>query len=368
MQSIVRRHREQDKAAGHESRVLTFFETAPAGGLDIGLGAGWWWTPGGVRRAFRRHGVPAVNGALAVYHNGWSLPLLAPGDGAQRRIAYLHTEWPGLSVAVRASARWCDGIICVSDALVAAVHNAVPDYPQERVHRIHYPVAPPADVRINAAAVGDGQRPFRVGYVGRLDATQKRVERFPELMRAWPAGGRAVEWHVLGDGPERRRLERLAAAAGSALFHGWLGGNEYWQALAALDAVVFFSDYEGTPIALLEAMSVGVTPLFPEIGGDGESLARGLSPECVYPAGDLAAAARQLQALAGREQDGRAVRARRAVAAHTPENYAADFARIVEATWSRPRHSATGVGRRGRWSDLLPMALVRRYHEKAIWS
>lgn len=366
MQSIVRRHRELDGAAGHEPRVLTVFETAPAGGPDIGLGAGWWWTPGGVRRAFRHHGVPAVNGALAVYHNGWSLPLLAPGDGAQRRLAYLHTEWPGLAVAVRASARWCDGIICVSEALVAAVHRAVPDYPKERVHRIHYPVDPPADARTNAAA--DGPRPFRVGYVGRLDATQKRVERFPELMRAWPAGGGAVEWQVLGDGPERRRLERLTAAAGSAQFHGWLSGQEYWRALAALDAVVFFSDYEGTPIALLEAMSVGVTPVFPAIGGDGEALARGISPECVYPAGDLAAAARQLQTLAGRGQDERAARARRAVAAHTPANYAAEFTRMVEATWRWPRHSETGIERRGRWSDLLPMALVRRYHEKAIWS
>lgn len=366
MQRHVDLNRDMDRAAGHESCVVTLFETMPAGGSDIGLGAAWWWTPGRLRRIFQQRAVPLTQNTMAVYHNAWGMPLLAPGDGAARRMAYLHTDWPGLETAVQASARWCDGIICVSGTLVESVWRVVPEYPRERVYHVKYPVYPPAGY------TGDGlpeqARPFRIGYVGRLEVRQKRVERLPALMRAWAAAKAGpVEWHVLGDGPERGRLERAAKGAGDIRFHGWLGGDHYWRMLAALDAVIFFSDYEGTPIALLEAMSVGVTPVFPDIGGDGEELARSLDPDCVYPRGDLDAALHQLRVLAAGNRAGRRRQARKNVAGYTAENYAKELAGAMLAAWERPRYSAITTARAGRWSDWLPMAVVRRCREGAIW-
>ncbi len=359
MQNHLRRQVELERAAGHDSRVVKIFE--PTDAAAIGLDAKWWWNPGRLRKVFQRQARAATNGALVVYHNAWGLPLLAPGDGATRRVAYLHTDWPELETAVKAAARWSDGMVCVSEELVGRVQRQVPDYPRDRVARISYPVSPP--LNLSVAARAGGAQPLRVGYVGRLQSEQKRVERLPELMCATARLGVAVEWQVLGDGPERARL---AQEAGGAKFHGWLAGEEYWRTLAALDVVVFFSDYEGTPIALLEAMSVGVTPLFPAIGGDGEQLARALDPAGVYPAGDVAAASRQLATLAG-DREGRRARARQAVAARTVENYAAELARVLRDAQERPRYSSTETNRPGRLTDLLPMALVRRYWEKAIW-
>ncbi len=364
MQGLIRRHAVLDRAAGYESRVVSLFEKMPADG-GIGLGGAWWWTPAGIRRAYRHRGATATQGALALYHNAWGLPLLAPGDRAERRLAYLHTDWPALDLALVASARWCDGFLCVSADLASRVRRIVPDFPSECIHRVEYPVNPPSGAERQQREPG----PLRIGYVGRLERRQKRVERLPELLRAWTAAGSpAAEWHVLGDGPERARLEAATAGTGSLRFHGWLSGADYWRALANLDFAVFFSDYEGTPIALLEAMSVGVTPLFPAIGGDGEELSRHLAPACVYPAGDMALATRQLADLAAEHDARRRLRARELVVGRTAEKYAAEYVRAVQGVLARPRRSATDSNRAARLTDHLPMAVVSRYHEAAIWS
>ncbi len=360
MQAVIRQHRELDGALGHGSKVAALFE-GRSNAAEIGLGATGAWSVRRIAREFQRQIVPQVKDAVAIYHNAWGMPWLAPTDGAARRLAYLHSEWPGLDAAIRSSARWSDGFIVVSDALADAVKRVARDYPVERIARISYAVSAPAGFRNERVARVDG-RPFRVGYVGRLEMRQKRVDRLEQLIRA---PGPGIEWHVVGDGVARRQLER-AAAPGRVVFHGWLEGVAYWECVAALDAVVFFSDYEGTPIALVEAMSVGVPPLFPAIGGGGEELARRVNHRCVYPAGDLAALARQLDEILRENLAGNAI-IRAAVSGHTPAAYAAAFDRIVRETAGRPRHSAATGPRAARWSDWLPMAAVRRWHEQAIW-
>lgn len=359
MQGAIRRHRAVDAALGHESGVAALFEPATEF-AQAGLAARGWSTPAGIRRAFLRHIAPRVQGAAAIYHNAWGLPLLAPGDGATRRIAYLHTEWPELDLAVRASAPWVDGFVVVSQALQQAVRRAAPGFPGDRVWRVDYPVTRPAEFAPAPAPPRDRGR-FRVGYVGRLEIRQKRVDR---LARAMRLADPAWEWHVIGEGPARARLER-AAPAGTR-FHGWLHGGAYWRSLAALDAVMFFSDFEGTPIALLDALSVGAVPMYPAIGGDAELLAREVDPRCVYAAGDVAEAIAQLARLA-RDSEPDRVRIARVVAGHTPERYQAGFGESVEAVLGAERRSRTDLTRPARASDWLPMAAVRRWNPGAIW-
>ena len=360
MQSIVRRHRAGDAALGYAVEVVAIFERAGSGRAATGLGAGWSWTPGKLRRHFAAAGHARTRDALVVYHNAWAMPLLAPGDGAARRVAFLHSDWPGLARRWPAIAQWSDRLICVNASLAAAAREAVPDLAPERVSIVPYPVEP---VKSLGAGPRAAAAPPRVGYVGRLECEQKRVGRLVPLIAAT---GAAATWDIVGDGPERGRLERRLAGRGNVRFHGWLGGGEYWRALAGLDAVVFTSDFEGTPIALLEAMTCGAIPLFPAIGGDGESLARAIDPRCVYPAGNLDAAAAQLRALL---PDGAKLRprCREAVAGYTPERHDAAYAAALGAALQTPRVSSAQAGRRTTWSDALPLALVRRCYPDALW-
>lgn len=73
---------------------------------------------------------------------------------------------------------------------------------------------------------------------------------------------------VVGDGPERGRLERLAAELGvQTLFLGSRQNREVADLLAAMDVLVLSSRFEGTPLAVLEWMAAGKAIIASRVGG-----------------------------------------------------------------------------------------------------
>lgn len=90
-----------------------------------------------------------------------------------------------------------------------------------------------------------------VGTVARL-VRQKGIE---DLLQAAQVTGGVDRWLIVGDGPLRERLQRQAAH----LPVTWLGErHDIPQILAALDLFVLPSRWEGHPIALLEALAMGL--------------------------------------------------------------------------------------------------------------
>jgi glycosyltransferase involved in cell wall biosynthesis len=75
---------------------------------------------------------------------------------------------------------------------------------------------------------------------------------------------------VVGDGPERARLEGLARAlgvGGRVYFAGQTTHSRTLSLVAACDALVLNSTHEGFPHVVLEAMSVGVPVIAAAVGG-----------------------------------------------------------------------------------------------------
>ena len=108
-----------------------------------------------------------------------------------------------------------------------------------------------------------GTRRWRRGpafiSVGRL-VPQKRVDL---VIAAFAGLDGLDDWslEILGDGPERPALEALAERLGAkdrVRFHGHV---DPFPHLYAADIFVLFSDFEGMPNALLEAMACGVVPI-----------------------------------------------------------------------------------------------------------
>ncbi|MEI7701328.1 MAG: glycosyltransferase family 4 protein [Planctomycetia bacterium] len=105
---------------------------------------------------------------------------------------------------------------------------------------------------------------FRIGYVGRLSEEQKRIS---DVVRALCLCVRQVSGtkaEIFGDGPDRGRVEQILAAEGAALpitLVGRVEPSRIQQHLQQMDALLLLSDFEGLPIALLEAMACGVVPV-----------------------------------------------------------------------------------------------------------
>ena len=80
---------------------------------------------------------------------------------------------------------------------------------------------------------------------------------------------------IVGDGPERPRLEALAEQLGVAPAVRFLGTrSDIPQLLSALDVFVLTSRIEANPVSILEAMAAGLPVVAPNVGSISESVDR----------------------------------------------------------------------------------------------
>jgi glycosyltransferase involved in cell wall biosynthesis len=144
---------------------------------------------------------------------------------------------------------------------------------QTRVLRVPYGVPLPTSV----VQPKDGR--MRLAYVGRFVEEQKRISEHARAicsaLRKIP-GTSAVFY---GDGPDRENLMSVLEIEGRGLpvhIGGRVASQEIQEKLLECDVLVLLSDYEGLPIALLEAMACGCVPVclsmrsgIPELVEDG---------------------------------------------------------------------------------------------------
>jgi glycosyltransferase involved in cell wall biosynthesis len=103
-------------------------------------------------------------------------------------------------------------------------------------------------------------------YVGNLGPL-KRVDLVLQALRQVHASRPATTLLIVGDGAERARLEALAQSLGVAhavTFCGWMDRvvEQLWRARV----MVFLSEYEGLPMALVEAMCTGLPVVTTDVG------------------------------------------------------------------------------------------------------
>jgi glycosyltransferase involved in cell wall biosynthesis len=140
-----------------------------------------------------------------------------------------------------------------------------------------------------------------IGTVGRLN----EVKRQDLLIRAFARVRRlhANAWLLLvGDGPERSRLERLASELGvfnRTLFTGYQARTEHF--LSAMDVFALSSRHEGLPLALLEAWAAGLPIVSSAVGGIPQVVEEGRTG-LLFENGDEAALAGALARLLDQPQ------------------------------------------------------------------
>jgi teichuronic acid biosynthesis glycosyltransferase TuaC len=79
---------------------------------------------------------------------------------------------------------------------------------------------------------------------------------------------------LIGDGPERKKLEGLPSARGNVVFLGSVGSDVIADWLAAADVMVLMSASEGLANAWVEALASGTPVVIADVGGAREVLDR----------------------------------------------------------------------------------------------
>ena len=233
-----------------------------------------------------------------------------------------------------------------------------------RAVRVPAPVAVPDPAPARPPA--DPGRPFTVVGVGRLSVEKD----WPTLLRALPrvrdaartgAGGRAVQFLHLGDGPragEFRALVRELNLEDVVEARGAVPHGEVAAALDAADLFVLPSRFEGLGIAPLEAMARGVPAVVADFPAAADYVVgpfgSGAETGHTFPRGDAAACAGRLLWHLRNPDESAAVGARgRALVADrfTP---AATFGRLppvyaaLAGASAAARNSSTRSGGRNR--------------------
>ena len=189
---------------------------------------------------------------------------------------------------VRRSYPHADGIAAVS-AGVADDLASVAGLPRERVSVINNPVIVPELAEMMAQPCDHpwlvGDHPPVLLAVGRLSPQKD----FESLLRAFAKVRASMDARliVLGEGPERPRLESLVVnlgLTGDVQFPGWVG-NPY-PYMARSDLFVLSSRWEGLPTVLIEALFCGLRIVSTDCPSGPQEILEGGRFGSLVPVGD----------------------------------------------------------------------------------
>jgi colanic acid/amylovoran biosynthesis glycosyltransferase len=173
----------------------------------------------------------------------------------------------------------------------------------DKVRVIRCGVDPETFGTARAAPRGDGFRVLCIGTLYPVKGHRFLLEACLELHRA----GVAFECHLVGDGPDRAALERLARQLGLAnqiVFCGSLPRDDVAREIASADVLTVPSVLtpegrrEGIPVACMEGLAGGIPVVASAISGIPELIEDGVNGLLVPPGdpGALAAALLRLHA------------------------------------------------------------------------
>jgi glycosyltransferase involved in cell wall biosynthesis len=217
--------------------------------------------------------------------------------------AALHsTGWPdGIGRLNRMLNRWTDTFIAVADAH-AEFLRGFERIPADRVRVIRNGVdcqrfqpQPTARVEVRRELGLADDTPL-VGIVAAL----REEKNHGLFVRAAAVVGKSfpqVHWLIVGDGPRRAGIERLAGQLGVADRIHLLGTrHDTERIVSALDLFTLCSLNEASPVSILEALACGVPVVATDVGSVSESVRAGQTGLLV-PSQDLQAMSRAIETL-----------------------------------------------------------------------
>lgn len=274
----------------------------------------------------------AATGRFDAAHAHWPLPHAVPGWAARRRGLPLTLTFhgvevtfarnagiPGLVPFLRRAIRTADAVTANSSytaGLIRELHDRpieiIPfgstvggdETPSDPAQPASPPAQPPSSE--NAAAPdadpAESTDQASILFVGRL-VERKGVQHLVEAMTRLE--DRSAHLHVVGEGPMKPELERIARERyikDRITFHGFVPAGELRRRFAACDVFVLPAvydakgDVEGLGVVLIEALSYG-RPVVASRAGGIVDVIRDRETGLLVPPGDVAALADAIRSL-----------------------------------------------------------------------
>jgi glycosyltransferase involved in cell wall biosynthesis len=209
--------------------------------------------------------------------------------------------WMGKSVRLRSYyfldrlvLRRFDHLVAVSDQIASALRWAA--IPRHKISVIDNGIDVSLFSKPYELPVRSVERPMRIGVVARL-AKQKGIPYLLQAVREILQESPNTELFLVGDGPERGNLERVARELGiekNVIFAGTCADMP--RIYHSFDIFALSSVDEGLPMALLEAMASRLPVLVTNVGAVSKVVSDG-ETGLLAPSRDPAALARRMREL-----------------------------------------------------------------------
>jgi glycosyltransferase involved in cell wall biosynthesis len=183
-------------------------------------------------------------------------------------ISVLHNAIESMILNARSNSSQLHSVVCVSPGLKKRFLEAA-TLPPSKVTMI------PNGVRVESTwprreSEFSRSTPLNLFFVGRIEHKQKGVLYLPKIMKILQEQGLKIKLNVVGDGPSLGALKESAAECGVQTYISFLGWRQHDNVLKLMkkhDVLLMPSHYEGHPIALLEAMALGLVPIASRLVG-----------------------------------------------------------------------------------------------------
>lgn len=207
------------------------------------------------------------------------------------RTGMVQADDEGVYAMAATFARWLDKVVGVSGTIGRRL-GGMDEFSGDMSVTIPYGIQfPPAPHRtINPSS------PLRVIYAGRLGEVQKRISRVVAVVSALATASRKFAFTFVGSGPESEQVRSQVGYLPGVSFAGEMDNAGVLSAFANHDVTILLSDFEGLPLALLEAMGMGCVPVVSDLES---GIREVVTDDCGIrvPVGDVPAAIAALEKL-----------------------------------------------------------------------
>lgn len=203
--------------------------------------------------------------ALIVAHDWLELGLISHLGLRNRVIQFVHGDYDYYYHLAQQHEASIDKFIAIASPIAINLKHNLPN----RINDIGYWRFPVPELRLKKA-IRTGKN---IVFVGRL-SSEKGYDILPQIDECLRKKNIFMHWHIVGklEGRCTSATQKNWEDSPSVKLYGQLNNEAVLALLKAMDFIVLPSKAEGMPVALIEAMKLGVIPIVNDINGGVQEL------------------------------------------------------------------------------------------------